>query len=78
LYTLQLAELKQKKENDKIRRQLPEQQTNEEYLRNYYWKNSGFNEKFEKNQLSLEQNMREGRAEVIQSYIERGLIDKKS
>lgn len=79
LYTLQLHEIKLKKKNKALRAQHQEQKTLEEYLRFYYWQNSGKNtSKFENEQLVLEENLKNGRAELIQSYIDRGLMESKS
>lgn len=74
LYTLQLQELRNKKKNTPLRSQNKDKQSLEEFLRFYYWQNSGSNKKFDNEQLKLEQSMRDGRAELIQSYRERGLI----
>jgi len=74
LYTMELVELKKKKEKAKFRKQTNDKTTKEEYLRNFYWQHSGQNIKFEQGQLELEANMRSGRSELIQSYVERGLM----
>ena len=79
LYTLQLHELKKKKNNNALRSQHQEIKSEEEYLRFFYWQNSGKNtSKFETEQLKLEESMRAGRDETIKSYEERGLKDKVS
>ena len=75
LYTLQLHENKQKKKNKALRAQHPEHKTLEDYLRFYYWQNSGENtSKFESEQRTLEKNLKSGREELMQSYIARGLM----
>jgi len=77
LYTLELNEINNKKKNNSLRNQRQEIKTEEEYLRFFYWQNSGENSsKFETEQLNLEKSMRDGRAETINSYEERGLKDK--
>ena len=77
LYTLQLYEIKRKKKNHALRSQHQELQSQEDYLRYFYWQNSGKNsDKFETEQLKLEKAMRDGRSELIRSYEERGLKDK--
>ena len=77
LYTLKLYEIKRKKKNKTLRNQHQEIKSQEEYLRFFYWQNSGENNsKFEAEQLNLEKSMREGRAETINSYESRGLKDK--
>lgn len=77
LYTLKLHEIKRKKKNTNLRNQHQELKSQGEYLRFFYWQNSGENNsKFETEQLNLEKSMREGRAETIISYENRGLKDK--
>lgn len=78
LYTLQLEE-----EKNKLALKLYQVEANktdmpfEEYLRYYYWQNSGKNSpRFETDMLNLEKSKRDGRAETIQSYENRGLKDK--
>jgi hypothetical protein len=77
LYTLKLYEIKRKKKNNALRNQHQEIKSQEDYLRYFYWQNSGENSnKFESEQLKLEKAMRDGRADLIRSYEERGLKDK--
>ena len=77
LYTLKLLEIKRKKKNNALRNQHQEIQSQVDYLRYFYWQNSGENSnKFETEQLKLEKAMRDGRAELIRAYEERGLKDK--
>ncbi len=76
IYTLQLHENKMKKKNMVLQSQHPEKKTQEEYLRFYYWQNSGKNSAdFESEQLKLEENLKTGRDELIKSYVNRGLSD---
>lgn len=75
LYTLQLEELKNKARHRILRAQNKDPQTQEEYLRFYYWQNSGENLlKFESELLEMEKNMRAGRAELINAYRARKLV----
>ncbi|MGK0315759.1 MAG: hypothetical protein ACI86M_001991 [Saprospiraceae bacterium] len=77
LYTLQLEESKSKSHFKLYHKASNSELSFEDYLRYYYWQNSGKNSsRFETDMLNLEKSKREARAETILSYENRGLKDK--
>ncbi|MFT4533012.1 MAG: hypothetical protein ACJA1A_001006 [Saprospiraceae bacterium] len=77
LYTLQLEEPKLKLHFKLWQKASNSELSFDEYIRYYYWQNSGKNSsRFETDMLNLEKSKREGRAETIRSYENRGLKDK--
>ena len=74
LYSLQLFEIKRKKYFENIKQSYADINTDEDFLRQYYWQNSGANSaKFNKDQDAISTAKKNLRKSTLESYIDRGL-----
>lgn len=75
IYIVELAEIEKNKSYKQLRQQRGDGTDRDAFLRGLYWQNSGpSNTQFKNQEKEMYKNQRTGRAEILNSYRERGLI----